>query len=113
MMPPVTVLLGLLVLLLAGACVALYLRVRALEADLAAGQPLALGEDDADAGRVITVEISDPLAVAAAESRAAGLLGRVSPGLVRRKVYELAAGRIHDGLVEESVEATVRVRTTR
>lgn len=61
--------------------------------------------------RLITVEILNPLQLAANESRAAGAFGRVAPTTVTRIVYEQAAKQILAELANQGVEAQVRVRS--
>jgi hypothetical protein len=59
--------------------------------------------------RLITVEILNPLELAGAHSRLAGLAGSVAPGPVRALVYEQAAKIAKVELAKQNVEADVQV----
>ncbi|UDY22346.1 hypothetical protein [Nocardioides sp. Kera G14] len=59
--------------------------------------------------RLITIEILNPLEVAAKHSRAAKLLGGVTPAMISRIVYDQASTQILETLEEEGIAAEVRV----
>ncbi len=59
--------------------------------------------------RLITVELLNPLEVAASQSRAAKLLGGLTPAVITKIVYDQASKQILTGLEEEGVAAEVRV----
>ncbi len=87
-------------------------RVQALTERVAAlaGAPLAL-ESSVVAGkkRLITVELLNPIDMAAAQNKYSGMAGAVAPELIRSIVYKKAAEALRDGLVEQGVEAEVIV----
>ena len=60
-------------------------------------------------GRVIVVEILNPLELATEQTAAAGMLGRLAPSLVERIVYEQALKQLQERLAEEGVVADVRI----
>lgn len=102
---------------LAAACGVLWLRTRSLDrralelrAEADRLSPVGVLPVALPGGRrIITVEILNPLSVATRESRAGGVLGTVAPALVTRIVYDQARRQILEGLIEEGVEAEVRV----
>jgi hypothetical protein len=123
---PVGILIALIALLLAAACCAATLWLRAenlrLHGEVSALHAAldGLGADDdtepalppgvaLDAEQLITVEILNPLELATAQSRAATVLHRVRPQLLSRIVYEQAARELEERLGEEGVVAEVRV----
>lgn len=59
--------------------------------------------------RLLTVEILNPLELATAHNRLAGVAGAVAPGAVRAIVYEQAAKITKEQLAKQQVEADVRV----
>ena len=60
--------------------------------------------------RRIVIEILNPMAVAAQESKFAGLFGSLTPALIRNTVYEKAAKILKLELLERGVEADVTVK---
>jgi hypothetical protein len=84
-------------------------RLRAEIAATAGASAPALPPIAAGSRRLITVEILNPLELATTKSRAAGLLGSVTPATVTRIVYDQAGAQILAGLEEEGVVAEVRV----
>ena len=58
----------------------------------------------------IAIEILNPLEVAARESRFAGVLGTLTPTLLRREVYRQARNIIEQELKGRGIEADVQVR---
>lgn len=63
--------------------------------------------------RIISVEILNPIELAATRGRVAGLAGSLAPGLTRRVVYDQTVKVLRQRLVEERVMADVRVHTVR
>ncbi len=63
--------------------------------------------------RLISVEIHNPLQLAAREQALAGLLGNLAPGLIRREVYRQAASLLRQELDKWEVAAEVRVHAER
>ena len=63
--------------------------------------------------RVISVEILNPIELAATRGRVVGLAGSLAPGLVRRVVHEQAIRTLRQQLVEQHVAAEVRLHTLR
>jgi hypothetical protein len=59
--------------------------------------------------RLLTVEILNPLELAAAHNRLAGIASGVAPAAVRAIVYEQAAKITKEQLAKQQVEADVRV----
>jgi hypothetical protein len=59
--------------------------------------------------RVITVEILNPIELAATRGRLVGMAGSLAPGLTRRIVYDQAVRNMKRQLAEEHVVADVRV----
>ena len=59
--------------------------------------------------RLITVEILNPLELAATQNRFAGIAGAVAPERVRRIVYERAALEMTEQLVEQGLDVDVQV----
>lgn len=62
-------------------------------------------------GRILTVEIVNPLEVAAANSWIGGFAGNFAPSLVTKIVYEKAAKIMQDELGNHGVEAVVEIRS--
>jgi hypothetical protein len=58
---------------------------------------------------LISIEILNPAALAARESRFAGVLGSVTPSLLRGIVYKRTADTLRTQLQEYGVEAEVKV----
>lgn len=65
------------------------------------------------APRLITIEIHNPLQLAAREQSIAGVVGNLAPGLIRREVYRQAADILRSELEKWDVAADVRVRSER
>ena len=63
--------------------------------------------------RVITVEILNPLELAAHRGRVAGIAGSLAPGLVRRMVHDQTVKRLQHELAAQRVAADVRLHTLR
>jgi len=63
--------------------------------------------------QLITVELLEPLALASAHSKAAGLVGSLRPAMVTRLVYDEAAKQIAAQLEEQGVAAEVRIHGPR
>ena len=59
---------------------------------------------------LITIEILNPVELASQESPLAGPLGRLAPGLIRKRVYQRAAEMLRRQLGEHGVQAEVRIR---
>ena len=59
--------------------------------------------------RLLTVEILNPLELATAHNKLAGIAGSIAPAAVRALVYEQAAKVTKDQLAKQQVEADVRV----
>ncbi len=59
-------------------------------------------------GRVIAVEILNPMELAARQSRFADMFGNLSPGLIRKIVYERTEKILLDQLREYGVQADVK-----
>lgn len=72
----------------------------------AAGRPNPVDVD----GMFLTVHILNPIEVACANSRLAKPIAGVSPGLLRRQVYEQMSGELREQLSERGIEAEVDVR---
>lgn len=88
---------------------ALRNRAKALDPELS-GPPPELEELFKDSkSSIIGIEILNAIELARKESWFAGVFGSISPKLVRRKVYDQAAGIIQDQLLDFGVEADVRV----
>jgi len=62
---------------------------------------------------VITIEILNPIELAATRGRLVGMAGSLAPGLTRRIVYDQAVRNKKRQLAEEHVVADVRVHTLR
>jgi hypothetical protein len=63
--------------------------------------------------RIITVEILNPLELAASQVKAAGPAGKVAPELIRRQVYSQAVTILKDQLIQQGVEAEVKIHESR
>ncbi|MEN8719511.1 MAG: hypothetical protein ABF296_04510 [Oceanococcaceae bacterium] len=63
--------------------------------------------------RLISIEIQNPMQLAAQHQAVAGMLGNLAPGLVRREVYRQAAAIIRGELEKWNVAAEVRVHSVR
>ena len=59
--------------------------------------------------RLISIEILNPIQLAAQHNAFAGLLGNLAPGLIRREVHRQAAGILRAELEKWQVLAEVRV----
>lgn len=103
-------------LALAALCVHVLTRVRHVgnEVEALLAQTNAADADTNDIlarmdGMRLTVEILNPLQVARANSRLAGPASGVSPGLVRRRVYEQMSSELQGQLSERGIEAQIEV----
>ena len=63
--------------------------------------------------RVITIEILNPLELAAHRGRVAGIAGSLAPGLVGRMVHDQTFKRLKQELAAQRVAAEVRLHTLR
>ena len=61
--------------------------------------------------RIITIEILNPIELAATRGRLAGIAGSLAPGITRRIVYDQAIRNLRHQLVQERVVADVRLHT--
>ncbi|KAA0024765.1 hypothetical protein [Antrihabitans cavernicola] len=59
--------------------------------------------------RLITVEILNPLELAATQNRFAGIAGAVAPERIRKIVYERAALQMTEQLIEQGIDVDVQV----
>lgn len=84
-------------------------RVDALAADLSAADTTLRHAAAEREGMCLTIEVSEPLAVAAAHSRLAGPVSGVSPGLVRRRVYEQLRRELTQQLRERGIDARIDI----
>ena len=84
----------------------------AMDAQLALLAPQSAEPAEAPGGRrkVLTIEILNPVELAANQHWAAGTLGSVAPALLRKLVYARAVGIAERMLVEHGAEAVVRVQ---
>ena len=111
----IAVLLALNALLLA-ALLGLQWRQRrslgAMDAQLTQLAPQSVEPAEAPGGRreLLTIEILNPVELAASQHWAAGTLGSMAPALLRKLVYERAVGVAERMLVEHGAEAVVRVQ---
>ena len=88
------------------------LRTRALDGEhlLSQTDGIEIGPRIADGGgRLITVEILNPLEVAAKRVRLASVAGSVAPDLIGKVVYEQTARIMRRQLEMHGVEAEVRI----
>ncbi|MFH5211126.1 hypothetical protein ACHIPZ_23375 [Antrihabitans sp. NCIMB 15449] len=60
--------------------------------------------------RRITIEILNPIELAATQSRFSGIAGAVAPDLLRKVVYDRAAAIVREQFVEQGVKADVKVQ---
>ncbi|TSD93451.1 hypothetical protein FOS14_23145 [Skermania sp. ID1734] len=60
-------------------------------------------------GRLITIEILNPVELARTQSRFSGVAGAVAPNLLRKVVYERAAQIMREQLLEQGVDAEVKI----
>jgi hypothetical protein len=72
-------------------------------------RPATLPASENRRTRLITIEILNPMELAARESRFAQLFGGLTPALVRQQVIQQAAARIRAQLEAEGVEADLRI----
>lgn len=63
--------------------------------------------------RLISVEILNPIELAATRGRLIGLMGSLAPGLTRRAVYDQTMKIMKQQLVDQQVVADVRLHTVR
>jgi len=64
----------------------------------------------ADQPEMITIELLNPLEVAAKESALGGAFGKLAPSLLRSEVYRRLRAELEAGLKERGVAADVRVQ---
>lgn len=81
-----------------------------LEQSVPAGSP---PPDLPPGDRVILVRILNPLELAEAQTKAAGMLHRVRPALLSKIVYEQAAAQLSERLADEGVVAEVKIHAGR
>lgn len=84
--------------------------------DIQPAAPLAPELEAALAGgprRLLVVEILNPLDLALSRNRAAGVLAAMAPDRLRKIVVEQAAREMAEQMVDEGVEAEVRVHVVR
>jgi hypothetical protein len=62
-------------------------------------------------GRVLTIEILNPLELAASQNWVAGIASSLAPALVTKIVYERAAKQMKEELGKFGVEAIVQIQT--
>lgn len=100
--------------------VRVHQRLRVQEADIQplleiAPPPAAEVEDilGVSQARLLSIEIQNPLQLAAKEVAAGGVLGHLAPEAVRREVYRQAAKVLRDELDKWGVAAEVRVHASR
>lgn len=97
----------------------LKVRAAALAEQVAALEPAPPLPPDLEAAlgagtrRVLVVEILNPLDVALARSKAAGVVAAMAPERVRRVVLEQAARELVTEMAAEGVEVEVRVHAAR
>lgn len=60
--------------------------------------------------RFVTIEILNPLEVAAAESQAARTVGGLTPAFITKIVYDRVKSEVEANLVERGIEARVEIR---
>lgn len=63
-----------------------------------------------DSSALISIEILNPVELAAKESAIAGPVGSLAPNLIRRIVYQRTAAMLREQLLEYGVRADVRTR---
>ncbi|CAM3770744.1 hypothetical protein [Smaragdicoccus niigatensis] len=82
---------------------------------LATGHSVPPVHEAAFAGkdRVITIEILNPLELAASQVKIAGPAGSVAPELIRRQVYSQTVSILKDQLAQQGVEAEVQIHEGR
>ena len=61
--------------------------------------------------RIITIEILNPIELAASRGRVAGIAGSLAPGIIRRIVYDQAVRNMRKQMARENVVADVRLHT--
>ena len=116
MMAALTVGVAVLAVLTVGLAVALW-RQRALKAQaseleahlhldtMRLSQVYKRGKD-----RFVTIEILNPLEVAAAESQAARTVGGLTPAFITKLVYDRVKAEVEAKLAERGIEARVEIR---
>lgn len=82
-------------------------------ANLAADQLDADSQAIAGRDRLITIEILNPIELAASQSKYSGLASSVAPDLIRRIVYQKVAEGLAEGLAEQGADAKVAIRVAR
>lgn len=60
--------------------------------------------------RFVTIEILNPLEVAAAESQAARTVGGLTPAFITKLVYDRVKAEVEAKLAERGIEARVEIR---
>ena len=63
--------------------------------------------------RIISVEILNPIELAATRGRVVGIAGSFAPGITRRVVYEQAVKTLRRQLIDQHVVADVRLHALR
>lgn len=63
-----------------------------------------------DNGALISIEILNPIELAAKESAIAGPVGSLAPNLIRKIVYQRTAAMLREQLLEHGVRADVKTR---
>lgn len=111
----IAALLGLNALLLAGLLALQWRQGRglgAMEAQLGQLAPHSAEPAEAPGARreLLTIEILNPVQLAASQHWAAGTLGGVAPALLRKLVYDRAIGVAERMLMEHGAEAIVKVQ---
>lgn len=61
-----------------------------------------------DGGALISIEILNPVELAAKESAIAGPVGSLAPNLIRKIVYQRTAAMLREQLLEHGVRADVK-----
>jgi hypothetical protein len=88
------------------------LQTRAVRAEQLIGATEAMELDPAileTSGRIITVEILNPLEVAAKRVKLTSVVGSVAPSVIAKVVYEQTARIMRNQLSMQGVEAEVRI----
>lgn len=88
-------------------------RAEALDPNMGAIPPELAELFREDKSRILAIEILNPMELAAKESWFAGALGTISPGLLRKLVYERTAKIMQDQLKDFGVEAQVSIHRGR
>lgn len=83
--------------------------VDGLASDIGVADPAAPPNLAGVDGLYLTVHILNPVEVACSNSRLAGPISGISPGLLCRQVYEQMSGELREQLSERGIEAEVDV----